>query len=55
MSKILDELLNRNHSLLPASIPIYGYIYDVTNGSLIEVPAATKVGTAAERAQAARG
>ena len=34
----------RNHPLVPASIPIYGYIYDVKTGRLIEVPAATKVG-----------
>jgi carbonic anhydrase len=27
-------------------IPIYGYIYDVKNGKLIEVPEATKSGQA---------
>ena len=26
-----------NHPLVPASIPIYGYIYDVTTGRLVEV------------------
>jgi carbonic anhydrase len=31
---------------VPASIPIYGYIYDVTNGRLFEVPEATKAGQA---------
>ena len=34
----------RNHPLVPGSIPIYGYVYDVTNGRLIEVPAATEAG-----------
>jgi len=34
----------RNHPLVPSDIPVYGYIYDVKTGSLIEVPEATKVG-----------
>ena len=34
----------RNHPLVPGSIAIYGYIYDVTNGRLVEVSAATKAG-----------
>jgi len=29
---------------VPGSIPIYGYIYDVTTGRLVEVPEATKAG-----------
>jgi len=37
----------RAHPLVPASVPIYGYIYDVKNGRLIEVPEATKIGKAA--------
>lgn len=36
----------RTHPLVPKSIPIYGYIYDVKTGSLIEVPEATKIGKA---------
>jgi carbonic anhydrase len=36
----------RRHPLVPGSIPIYGFIYDVKTGSLIEVPAATKAGAA---------
>jgi carbonic anhydrase len=36
----------RRHPLVPASIPIYGYIYDVKTGLLVEVPEATKVGAA---------
>lgn len=34
----------RNHPLVPTSIPIHGYIFDVGNGRLVEVPAATQVG-----------
>jgi carbonic anhydrase len=37
----------RKHPLVPANIPIYGYIYDVKSGRLIEVPAATAAGKAA--------
>ncbi|MBW4459028.1 MAG: carbonic anhydrase [Nodosilinea sp. WJT8-NPBG4] len=29
----------RNHPLVPTEIPIYGYIYDVKTGRLVEVPA----------------
>lgn len=37
----------RNHPLVPNNIPIYGYIYDVKSGKLVEVPAATAAGKAA--------
>lgn len=37
----------RNHPLVPREIPIYGYIYDVKTGNLVEVPEATKIGKAA--------
>lgn len=36
----------RNHPLVPKEIPIYGYIYDVRNGRLVEVPKATAAGRA---------
>jgi carbonic anhydrase len=36
----------RSHPLVPARIPIYGYIYDVTTGRLVEIPDATKAGAA---------
>jgi carbonic anhydrase len=36
----------RTHPLVPASIPIYGYIYDVKTGRLDEVADATAVGRA---------
>ena len=34
----------RSHPLVPDTIPIYGYIYDVATGLLVEVPDATKAG-----------
>jgi carbonic anhydrase len=34
----------RSHPLVPGSVPIYGYIYDVKNGKLVEVTEATRVG-----------
>ena len=34
-----------NHPLVPAEIPIYGYVYDVTTGRLVEVAEATAAGT----------
>ena len=37
----------RSHPLVPRNIPVYGYIYDVKTGRLIEVPEATKLGKAA--------
>jgi carbonic anhydrase len=36
----------RNHPLVPSAIPIYGYIYDVRTGKLIEVEQATQIGLA---------
>ncbi len=43
-SVVEDVRRIRNHPLVPADIPVYGYIYDVKTGKLIEVPAATKAG-----------
>lgn len=43
-SVVEDVKKIRNHPLVPSYIPIYGYIYDVKTGRLIEVPEATKVG-----------
>ncbi len=37
----------RNSSMVPADIPIYGYIYDCSSGKLIEVPEATEAGAVA--------
>jgi carbonic anhydrase len=44
---VLDDILRlRNHPLVPHSIPIYGYVYDVTSGKLIEVEGAKQIGRA---------
>jgi carbonic anhydrase len=44
---VVDDVARiRNHPLVPGRIPIYGYIYDVTTGGLIEIPAATDAGRA---------
>jgi len=42
-----DVLRIRAHPLVPASVPVYGYINDVKNGRLVEVPEASKAGRAA--------
>ena len=38
----------RNHPLVPPYIPIYGYIYDVKTGRLLEVSEATEAGKVKE-------
>jgi len=45
-SVIADVRRIRNHPLIPKSIPIYGYIYDVRTGALEEVLGATAAGKA---------
>lgn len=45
---VVDDVQRiRSHPLVPRDIPIYGYIYDVKNGRLVEAPEATRIGTAA--------
>jgi carbonic anhydrase len=42
---VVDDVARiRNHPLVPRRIAIYGFIYDVSTGKLVEVPAATKAG-----------
>ena len=44
---VVDDVVRvRNHPLVSRSIPIYGYVYDVKSGKLIEVEAATRAGAA---------
>jgi carbonic anhydrase len=43
-SVVEDVARIRNHPLVNKSIPIYGYIYDVKSGRLIEVPEASEIG-----------
>lgn len=45
VQSVVDDVERiRNHPLVPKTIPIYGYIYDVKSGNLIEVPEATEIG-----------
>jgi carbonic anhydrase len=39
-----DVMRIRHHPLVPNDIPIYGYIYDVKSGKLVEVPEAMTAG-----------
>ncbi len=42
----VDVARIRAHPLVPPDVPIYGYLYDVKSGRLIEVPEATAAGRA---------
>jgi carbonic anhydrase len=46
-SVLQDVKRIREHPLTPKNIPIYGFIYDVKTGQLIEAPEATQAGRAA--------
>jgi len=48
-SVVADVARIRNHPLVPRNIPIYGYIYDVKTGKLVEVKEATKLGKAGKK------
>jgi carbonic anhydrase len=44
---VLEDVARiKSHPLVPADIPVYGFIYDVKSGRLLEVPAATEAGRA---------
>jgi carbonic anhydrase len=45
-SVVEDVTRIRNHSLVPNDMPIYGYVYDVKSGKLVEIPQATTAGGA---------
>ena len=43
---VLDDVARiKTHPLVPKTIPVYGYIYDVKTGKLVEVEGAKAVGT----------
>jgi carbonic anhydrase len=45
---ILDDVTRiRSHALVPKSIPVYGFLYDVSSGKLLEVEGARAAGAAA--------
>jgi carbonic anhydrase len=44
---VIDDVERiRSHPLVPKNIPIYGFIYDVKSGRLIEVAEASRIGRA---------
>ena len=45
-SVVADVTRIKAHPLVPKHIPVYGYIYDVATGRLVEVSEATKAGRA---------
>jgi len=47
-SVVEDVMRIRNHPLVPNDIPVYGYIYDVKTGKLLEVPEAMAAGKASK-------
>src|SRR5262249_31289896 len=46
-SVVTDVRRIRTHPLVPPTIQIYGYLYDVKTGILLEIPVATEIGAAA--------
>ena len=50
---VVDDVRRiREHPLVPGDIPVYGYVYDVRTGVLVEIPEATAVGAATAAATA---
>ena len=44
---VVDDVTRiRQHPLVPKTIPVYGFIYDVRSGRLLEVPGAAAAGAA---------
>ena len=44
---VLDDVARiRSHPLVPKTIPVHGYIFDVKTGKLVEVEGAKAVGAA---------
>lgn len=45
---VIDDVERiKSHPLVPARIPVHGYLYDVATGRLVEVPGAAEAGRAA--------
>ena len=50
---VVDDVRRiREHPLVPGDIPVYGYVYDVRTGALLEIPEATAAGAATTAATA---
>lgn len=44
-TSVLEDVQRiRNNPMVPADIPIYGYVYDCKTGKLVEIPEATAAG-----------
>ncbi|MGI9534453.1 MAG: beta-class carbonic anhydrase [Thermodesulfobacteriota bacterium] len=47
-ASVLDDIIKiKNHPLVPDNIPVYGLLFDVKTGTLIEVEEVSKVGATA--------
>jgi len=52
---VVDDVTRiRQHPLVPKNIPVYGYIYDVKTGKLVEVETATRAGRVDDSARPVR-
>jgi len=52
---VVDDVTRiRRHPLVPKNIPVYGYIYDVKTGKLVEVEEATRAGRVEDTTRAVR-
>ncbi len=51
-SVVADVRRIRHHPLVPQDIPVYGFIFDVRSGKLVEVPEAMDAGAPTEWPQA---
>lgn len=52
---VVDDVIRiRNHPLVPNNIPVYGYVYDVKTGKLVEIEEATRAGRVEETPRAVR-
>jgi carbonic anhydrase len=50
---VVDDVTRiRRHPLVPPGIPVYGYLYDVRSGRLVEIPQATVAGRVSDAALA---
>jgi carbonic anhydrase len=52
-SVVEDVRRIKDHPLVPPEIPVYGYIFDVKSGRLVEVPEASQAGKARHKTSAA--
>jgi len=52
---VVDDVTRiRQHPLVPRNIPVYGYVYDVKTGKLVEVEEATRAGRVDDAPRAVR-